>query len=86
MPGVCRWNRGKGRKIPETEINQGLKIHRTVKMRLEQLGEDYVPQARPYIRLARFDEHGKSFKEPRRMTHHEWNNPEPEQWAWVGEC
>ncbi|KAJ3522696.1 hypothetical protein NM688_g8839 [Phlebia brevispora] len=80
------WNRGSGRKIPKTEIEEGLQVHRTVKMRLEQLGEAYAPQARPNIHIARVDEAGNKIKEPRRMTHYEWNNPNPEQWKWVGEC
>lgn len=54
-------------------------------MRLEELGEDYVPQARPNIRIARLDENGTKIKEPRRMTHAEWNNPEPQQWKWVAD-
>ena len=60
-------------------------MHRTVKMRLEQLGEVYTPQARPNIRVARKDARGKKLKEPRRMTHYEWNTPDPEQWTWVGD-
>ena len=60
-------------------------MHRTVKMRLEQLGEAYTPQARPNIRVARLDARGRKLKEPRRMTHYEWNTPEPEQWTWVGD-
>ena len=80
-----RWNRGQGRKIPKSEIDEGLKIHRSVKIRLEQLGEEYTPRARPNIRIARRDAHGNKIKEPRSMTHYEWNTPNPAQWTWVGD-
>ncbi|KAI0081423.1 hypothetical protein K474DRAFT_1656566 [Panus rudis PR-1116 ss-1] len=79
------WNRGKGRKIPRREMDEGLKIHRSVKTRLEashRMGEPYVPQVRPAMRI--FDSYGRKVKaEPRQLTHTEWNVDDPKQWEWV---
>ncbi|PSR75657.1 hypothetical protein PHLCEN_2v8948 [Hermanssonia centrifuga] len=85
------WNRGSGRKIPKTETamdkdgNPTLLVHRSVKMRLEAL-DDYAPRVRPMIDVARHkenDPNGPKMKEPRRMTHAEWNVEKPKFWKWV---
>ncbi|KAL4252467.1 hypothetical protein ABKN59_002783 [Abortiporus biennis] len=80
------WNRGRGRKIPKSEMKEGLKIHRSVKTRLEaseMLRTRYVPQVRPWMK--RFDEHGNKLKirDPRPLTFEEWNVDQPEHWEWV---
>ncbi|PSR75659.1 hypothetical protein PHLCEN_2v8950 [Hermanssonia centrifuga] len=82
-------NRGRGRGIPKTETamdkdgNPTLLVHRTVKMRLEVLGQDYIPQARPNIPVARYNDSGRKLSEPRRMTYAEWNVDKPKFWKWV---
>lgn len=80
-----RWNRGQGRQIPRSEMKEGLKIHRSVKTRLEateRLGIPYVPQVRP--KLNAVDSSGKKVKcEARSLSHEEWNVDEPVHWQWV---
>ncbi|TCD62857.1 hypothetical protein EIP91_006338 [Steccherinum ochraceum] len=78
-----QWNRGRGRKIPRHEMHEGLKIHRSVKTRLEashRLEEEYVPQIRP--ELKKFV-NGKKVKEAKRLTHEDWNVEDPKYWEWV---
>ena len=80
---VIRWNRGRGRKIPRHEMHEGLKVHRSVKTRLEashRLEEEYVPQIRP--ELKKFV-NGKKVKEAKRLTHEDWNVEDPKYWEWV---
>ncbi|KAH8099325.1 hypothetical protein BXZ70DRAFT_943272 [Cristinia sonorae] len=78
-----QWNRGRGRKIPRLEMREGLKVHRSVKTRLEashRLSEAYVPQIRPEIKKL---VDGKKVKEDRQLTHEEWNLENPKYWEWV---
>lgn len=77
------WNRGRGRKIPRHEMREGLKIHRSVKTRLEathRLGVDYVPQIRPEIKKY---VDGKKVKEAEQLTHEDWNVDDPKYWEWA---
>lgn len=66
-------------------MNEGLKIHRSVKTRLEateRLGIPYVPQVRPKLKV--LDSNGKKVKcEARPLTHEEWNVEDPVHWQWV---
>lgn len=66
-------------------MREGLKIHRSVKTRLEaaeRLGEVYVPQVRPAIK--RFDHLGKRIRgEPIPLTYEQWNVDDPKHWEWV---
>jgi len=91
------WNRGRGRRIPRSEMREGLKIHRSVKTRLEASGwmkEHYVPQVRPEIgRHADVNsgDGGAPHQRPgfhrrrlaRMLRWEEWNVDEPEHWTWV---
>ena len=76
IPGS--WNRGKGRKIPRDEVHLDLKVHRSVKTRLEGIqrlgGLAYVPHVRPHT--------GKN-SEPVRLSYREWNIENPVHWTWV---
>lgn len=61
-------------------MREGLKVHRSVKTRLEgaaleQLLLDYAPQVRPNFP-------GKH-SEPTQLTREEWNIEEPAFWEWA---
>lgn len=64
-------------------MRAGVKIHRSVKTRLEathRLGQAYIPQVRPEIRDY---VSGKKVKQARQLTHEEWNVDNPKYWEWV---
>lgn len=73
-------NMGRGRKIFKHEMEEGMKVHRSVKTRLEAgkvfVNGHYIPRVRPSIKC------GKKV-EPRTLEYHEWNVDEPEHWEWV---
>ncbi|KAI0684957.1 hypothetical protein BC835DRAFT_1386911 [Cytidiella melzeri] len=77
-------NQGRGRQIYKDEMDEGMKVHRSVKTRLEAGkifydGHHYVPRARPSILTDR----EKKRMEIRNLEHHEWNVDVPEHWEWV---
>ncbi|KAI0091262.1 hypothetical protein BDY19DRAFT_1086277 [Irpex rosettiformis] len=73
-------NRGRGRKIFKHEMKEGMRVHRSVKTRLEAgpifFNGHYIPRVRPSIGP------GKK-REPRTLDHHEWNVDDPAYWEWV---
>ncbi|KAI0078129.1 hypothetical protein K474DRAFT_1706686 [Panus rudis PR-1116 ss-1] len=84
------WNKGRGRKIFKDEVDEGLKVHRSVKTRLEA-GEAfvegvYIPKVRPNLPTTRTDEQEQKKKvkrDPVMLEHHQWNVDEPVHWTWV---
>ncbi|GJE93485.1 hypothetical protein PsYK624_096440 [Phanerochaete sordida] len=86
---VWQWvrNCGRGRMLAGEVIESGLRVHRSVKTRLEargirlkhthRRGECYVPQVRPALPRAE----GEAL--PVRLGHHEWNVDVPLYWEWV---
>ena len=71
------WNRGKGRKVYHRVMQRGMKVHRSVKTRMEAgstdgKGSPYVPKIRCVID-----------GEARRLTKEEWLAPEPKFFEWV---
>ncbi|CAL1694110.1 unnamed protein product [Somion occarium] len=78
------WNRGQGRRIPRSEMKEGLKIHRSVKTRLEasgRLGAPYIPHVRPELKVINAE--GRKVKVSRQLRHEEWNVESPVHWEWV---
>ena len=75
-----RVNRGRGRKIIKKEMESGLKVHRSVKTRLEAgpifFNMHYIPRVRP-----RLPSNPKG--EARMLDHHEWNVDDAKHWEWV---
>jgi len=62
------WNRGKGRKVYHQVMHRGMKVHRSVKTRMESKGmKGKNRQYRPEIRCFIEGESG-----PRRLTREEW--------------
>ncbi|THH13472.1 hypothetical protein EW146_g6748 [Bondarzewia mesenterica] len=73
---VWTLNRGQGRKIFQHVMDRELKVHRSVKTRLEALDAagkvgTYVPQIRPKV-------NGVAI----RMTHEDWNVEQPKWFKW----
>jgi len=72
------WNRGEGRKVYWPVMRRGLKVHRSVKTRMEALGTEgssadtYLPRIRPFVK-------GK----PKRFTVDEWLAENPQHFEWV---
>jgi hypothetical protein len=71
------WNRGAGRKVFRPVMRRGMKVHRSVKTRIEVLDKHgkpgkYIPKIRPVIG-----------DQPRTLTVEEWlaDNPEIFEWA-----
>lgn len=70
-------------------MDEGLKVHRSVKTRLEA-GEAFVdglyePKVRPHL-PSKECIHGESdvvSQEPRILPHEEWNVDEPVYWEWA---
>lgn len=65
-------------------MDEGLKVHRSVKTRLEA-GEAFVdglyePKVRPNLHSK---EHAPGSREPKMLPHEEWNVDEPVHWEWV---
>lgn len=84
-----RWNRGQGRKIVKDEMDEGLKVHRSVKTRLEA-GEAFVsglyaPKVRPHLPSGKHAPGDLKMvsREPKALPHGEWNVDEPVYWEWV---
>ena len=71
---VVSWNRGKGRIV-----DQRLKVHRSVKTRIEALGEDEKDEG--YLPVIRCVIEGE--KEPRCLRKAEWLADEPQHFKWV---
>jgi len=72
------WNRGAGRVIYRPVIKRGMKVHRSVKTRIEALDHfgnsgHYIPQVRPHL----------PHEKPRQLTFEEWNAENPEHFEWV---
>ena len=71
-------NFGRGRLLYGDALAQGLKIHRSVKTRLEILdktgGSVYCPNARMIVK----DSVGKT-----NVGHSQWNVDKPDEWEWV---
>ncbi|KAI0078127.1 hypothetical protein K474DRAFT_1771218 [Panus rudis PR-1116 ss-1] len=90
------WNKGQGRKIFKDEMEEGLKVHRSVKTRLEA-GDAlynglYIPKVRPNLpktkeeKAKSKDDKPKAKKakvEPVMLTYDEWNVENPVHWDWV---
>jgi len=80
-------NRGRGRKIPRTEMTEGLKVHRSVKTKLEatsKFDNPYIPQVRPNIECLDPDKGWRKTKtDPVQLSHAEWNVEHPQYWEWV---
>ncbi|GJE93482.1 DUF2235 domain-containing protein [Phanerochaete sordida] len=84
---VTVWNRCRGRMLAGKVIESGLRVHRSVKTRLEARGirlkhthspgELYIPQVRPALPRAK----GEAW--PTQLTHREWNVDVPLYWEWV---
>jgi len=72
----CVWNRGAGRKVFTQVMRRGMKVHRSVKTRMEASKqgnlENYRPRIRPVIGNA-----------ARRLTIEEWVSDNPEFFEWV---
>lgn len=80
-------NKGRGRKIYKSEMDEGMRVHRSVKTRLEAgkifYNKHYTPQVRPHIpSLAKMKSFFKG-REPERLEYREWNVDEPQHWQWV---
>jgi len=80
MPDLERisWNRGKGRKVFGPVMRRGMKVHRSVKTRVEALDvagrkKNYTPKIRPFV--------GKGVV--RRLTVEEWLAENPQHFEWV---
>lgn len=79
-------NKGRGRKIYKTEMDEGMNVHRSVKTRLEagKIFSDgcYVPQVRPHVpSLAKILR--RNGEEACRLDYREWNVDRPKHWQWV---
>ncbi|THH27339.1 hypothetical protein EUX98_g6851 [Antrodiella citrinella] len=78
------WNRGRGRKIYKSEMDEGMKVHRSVKTRLEAgpAFDDYEglywPKVRPNLPVRNEGNPAN----PKRLDYHEWNVDEPVHWEW----
>lgn len=85
---MSSWNRGRGRKIFKDEMDEGLKVHRSVKTRIEAgdifEGREklYWPKVRPHL-PQRDACVPKGQKGPLRLPRHEWDVETPEHWEWV---
>ncbi|EPQ54493.1 hypothetical protein GLOTRDRAFT_77041 [Gloeophyllum trabeum ATCC 11539] len=71
-------NRGRGRPVFGYLMQEGMKVHRSVKTRLEALDgqgklESYVPRVRPKL----------FSRKAKRFTHAEWNVEHPDFCQWV---
>jgi hypothetical protein len=67
MPSI---NCGEGRKVPHAVVQRGIKVHDSVRTRLEEKGEGYVPLMRPNIVVG--GNLPRARRICRRMTHKEW--------------
>lgn len=76
-----RWNRGRGRKVYKAEVEEGMKVHRSVKTRLEAGAifdsELYAPQIRPSLK----SKDGK--RKAVRLSHERWSSDRQDLWTWV---
>lgn len=96
-PHDCRWNRARGRKIYKSEVKEGLKIHRSVKTRLEAY---HLPETAnvfsvlstlsdnslkyiPKVRPNIPKSKGGKGGEPTMLKWEEWNVDNPVAWKWV---
>jgi len=76
------WNKGDGRRVFHPVMRRGMKVHRSVKTRLESLDKHgqrgtYVPKVRPFIK-------GEKKKGGSRMlTIEEWLAENPKHFEWV---
>lgn len=71
-------------------MKEGLKVHRSVKTRLEasQDGSLYLPAVRPELPLGAGMEDGDESEdvwryETRRLAYDEWNVDKSKHWEWV---
>jgi hypothetical protein len=72
------WNRGAGRTVYRPVMKRGMKVHRSVKTRIEALDHfgntgHYIPKIKPHLR----------HEKPRQFTFEEWNTENPIQFEWV---
>lgn len=75
------WNRGRGREVHRLLVEAGMRVHRSVKTRLEadSLADGkYVPHIRPHIRLE-----GQEVCQIRRLKYDEWTTQPVKHWVWV---
>jgi len=79
------WNRGRGRKIYKNEMKEGMKVHRSVKTRLEAgpAFDDYEGLYWPKVRPNLPAQGVVKSKDPVRLDYHDWNVDEPVHWEWV---
>jgi len=76
------WNRGAGRRVFHPVMRRGMKVHRSVKTRLESLDKhgqqgSYLPKIRPFVK-------DKTKKDgSRKLTVEEWLAENPEHFEWV---
>jgi hypothetical protein len=71
------WNRGKGRQVYGMVMDRGMKVHRSVRLRMLAQGTDgngklYLPKIRCTVDRI-----------PRRLTREEWLEEEPRFFEWV---
>ena len=74
---AARWNRGKGRKVYHQVMARGMKVHRSVKTRIEAFrmgggNEPYLPKIRCVID-----------GETRRLSEGEWLDEDQQLFEWV---
>ena len=67
---IASWNRGRGRVLHKGVMERGIRVHRSVRTRIEE--KKYLPK----IRFAIDDR-------PRRLTREEWLARDPEHFEWV---
>ena len=75
------WNRGRGREIHRVFMDAGMRVHRSVKTRLEAKGlpdGEYVPRVRPHIIID-----GKDKCQIERLKYDQWTAVPVKYWEWV---
>jgi len=71
------WNRGRGRRTYNLVIRRGMKVHRSVKLRM--LAQGRKGEGKPYVPRVRFFIDGQI----RRLTREEWLADQPKHFEWV---
>ena len=74
---VVSWNRGKGREVYKEVMDRGIKVHRSVRIRM--MASPMDRSKKQYVPKIRFLVDGKL----RRLTGEEWLKETPEHFEWV---
>ena len=74
---VSSWNWSKGRQVYGIVMDRGMKVHRSVKIRMLARGPE--GDNKPYVPKVRCTIHGK----PRTLTREEWLADEPRYFVWT---